>query len=156
MLDKIDELLSGLDIPNRKIEHEAVFTVSESQGLLSDKVPVKSLMLKEKGDGRKFLVIVPGEEKLDIKNLELAVGSKKLSFARPEVLLETLGVTPGSVSLFCLLYDGAKNIEVVVAQNLLKEDEIGFHPFDNTATIFIPAASIEKIIERTGHTYHRL
>lgn len=156
MLDKINKLLTDLEIPNRKIEHEAVFTVSESQGLLSDKVPVKSLMLKEKGDGRKFLVIVPGEEKLDIKNLELTIGSKKLSFARPEVLLETLGVTPGSVSLFCLLSDGAKNIEVVVAQKLLNEDEIGFHPFDNTATIFIPASSIEKIIEYTGHAYHKL
>lgn len=156
MLDKINELLADLDIPNRKIKHDAVFTVSESQGLLADKVPVKSLMLKEKGDGRKFLVIVPGEEKLDIKNLEQVVGSKKLSFAKPEVLLETLGVTPGSVSLFCLMHEGATNIEVVVAQQLLNKDEIGFHPFDNTATIFIPGISIEKIIDHIGNKYHLL
>ena len=41
---KVFELLDGLGIQYRLQEHEAVFTVAESSTVLSEKVPVKSLL----------------------------------------------------------------------------------------------------------------
>lgn len=149
--DAVVALLQELEIPYKAIEHPAVFTVEESLQVVAEKRPVKNLLLQEKNDGRKILVIMDGNTRLDPKGIAQKLDAKKLSFAKPEVLLQTLGVTPGSVSLFSLVLDSAKNVEVVVDETLLAEKEIGFHPNDNTATIFIPGKAITGFIERTGH-----
>lgn len=154
MRDQIRELLEGLEIPYRWVEHPAVHTVADSAKHIEDKRPIKNLLLQEKGDGRKILVIMAGEEKLDVKALASQLGTKKLRFAAPEVMFETLGVTPGAVSIFGLLHPGSEGVEVVVDQSLLDEPELGFHPNDNTATIFLPDSSLEKILSSTGHTMH--
>lgn len=124
--------------------------------MITDKRPIKNLLLKEDKGERLILVIMDGEQKLNTKILAKTLGIKKLQFAKPEVLKETFGVEPGAVSLFGILHPGAENIEVIVDKNIVKEPEIGFHPNENTSTIFIPGAAIEKILLRTGHRYQIL
>jgi Ala-tRNA(Pro) deacylase len=153
MKDEIFELLKELDIPYRYIEHKAVFTVEEAMGEIADKRPIKNLLLKEDKGERLVLVIMDGEQKLDAKSLAKTLGIKKLQFAKPEVLKKTFGVEPGAVSLFGILHDTAKRVEVVVDETLVIEPEIGFHPNENTSTIFVPGIAIEKIIQKTGHSY---
>ncbi|MBI2798273.1 hypothetical protein HYX70_03175 [Candidatus Saccharibacteria bacterium] len=74
-------------------------------------------------------------------------------FADEPTLSETLGVTPGAVSVFGLLHDGSDKVEVIIDKSLLAEDELGVHPNENTATIFMSASALEKIIKKTGHKY---
>ncbi len=154
MKDKIFELLKQLAISYRYVEHPAVFTVAEAKEKVEDKRPIKNLLLKEDKGERLILVIMDGNQKIDTKVLAKKLSLKKLQFAKPELLKATLGIEPGSVSLFNILYAGSKSVEVVVDQSLLKEPEVGFHPGVNTSTVFIPASAIEKILKRTGHTYH--
>jgi len=145
--------LDELGIEHREEEHEAVFTVAESKKVLSEKVPVKSLLLQErKGEGL-VLVVMAGDKRLQAKQVSEALSLRKLEFAKPEVLKDTLGVTPGSVSLFGLLHDGSSGVMVVLDKQLIKEDEIGFHPNDNTSTIFIPGIALTKFIEHAGNKY---
>jgi Ala-tRNA(Pro) deacylase len=151
--ETLTQTLRNLGITFRRVEHEAVFTVAESKGVLPEKVPVKNLLLQEEKGDRKVLVVMAGDERMDTKKLARELGTKKLRFANAETLYETLGVTPGSVSLFSLLHDSSDGVEVVVDQTLVHEHEVGFHPNDNTATIFIPGAAIETILKQTGHTY---
>jgi Ala-tRNA(Pro) deacylase len=152
--DEVIRVLDELKVPYRVVEHPAVFTVAESMEVVKEKRPIKNLLLQEKGDGRKFLVVMDGNTRLDPKDLAQKLDAKKLSFAKPEVLLQTLGVTPGSVSPFGLLLDSSKGIEVVIDEVLLAEKELGFHPNDNTATFFIPGESLAKLVEHSGHQAH--
>lgn len=149
----IQNILDSLEIPYRVLLHPAVFTVEESTQHLSDKIPVKNLVLYEEKGTRVFLVIMAGLKRLDTKRLASALTAKKLRFASADMLLAVLGVTPGSVSLFNLYHSGSNNIEVVFDQELLDADELGFHPGANTATVFIPSASVETILKHTGHRY---
>lgn len=144
-------LLAKLGISYRLQEHEAVFTVAESSKVLKEKVPVKSLLVRaEKGDSI-WMVIMRGDERIDMKMLAGELGVKRLVFVRPDDVEMYVGVKPGSVSLFGLLHDDAHHLEVIVDETLMDEDEIGFHPNDNTATVFIAPAEIKRVLNATGH-----
>lgn len=153
--DQILTLLDDLGISYRWEDHPAVFTVTESISHLQDKQPTKNLVLKD-NTGSSVMVVMDGIARLDTKKIASEIGMKKLSFAKPEFLLETLGVTPGSVSVFGLLKESAKNMHVVLDSNILGSNEVGFHPNDNTASIFISGDSLEKIVTACGHTPHIL
>ena len=93
--------LDQLGIVTRTIEHEAVFTVAESSRLERE-LPgghTKNLFLKDKKD-RLFLVVALGHAHIDLKTLNKTLGSDRLSFGRPELLMEVLGVPAGSVTPF--------------------------------------------------------
>jgi Ala-tRNA(Pro) deacylase len=154
--ETLNQTLQNLGIPFRRVAHEAVFTMAESKGVLAEKVPVKNLLLQEEKGDRKILVVMCGDKRLDTKALARTLGTKKLRFASAETLFDSLGVTPGSVSLFSLFHDNSDGVEIVVDQALTAEQEVGFHPNDNTATIFIPGASVETVLRHTGHKYHVL
>jgi Ala-tRNA(Pro) deacylase len=153
---EIGKTLKELAIPCREVKHPAVFTVAESLKYLEDKRPIKNLLLQEKGKGRKVLVIMGGDTRLDLKKIEQELGIRKLSFAKEDVLYETLGVMPGAVSIFGLLHDGSDGVEVILEENLLDEKELGFHPNTNTSTIFVPGTMLFKIVKHTGHKLHVL
>jgi Ala-tRNA(Pro) deacylase len=156
MKDEILQFLTELDIPYHFEEHPAVFTVAEALEKIEDKRPIKNLLLVEAKGERLVLVIMDGEQKLDTKFLARTLGIKKLQFAKPDILKTTLGVEPGSVSLFGVLHSGSEKVEVIIDESLMGESEIGFHPNLNTATIFIPGSACEKILQKTSHTYRIL
>lgn len=153
MKDRIASVLDGLNIEHREEEHEAVFTVAESKQHLSEKVLVKSLLLREKRGSEFVLVIMAGDKRLDTNKVSNIFGLRRMMFARPEELKDKLGVTPGSVSLFSLLHENSDEVQVLVDEELLKEKEVGFHPNDNTSTIFIPGESITSFIKKAGNKY---
>lgn len=156
MKNEIFRLLDELNIPYSFVEHKAVFTVAEAVGVTRDKRPIKNLLLREDKGGRLILVIMDGEKKLNAKNLAKTLGIKKLQFAKPEILKKTFNVEPGAVSLFGILHPEAKRVEVIIDKTLMGEPEIGFHPNENTSTIFVPGSAVEKILRKTGHNYHIL
>ncbi len=153
MKDSVTNLLDQLDISYRYEEHVAVFTVAESVQNIKNKRPIKNLLLQSDKKDRTFLVIMDGKEKLDMKTLAKKLDVKKLRFASPEVMMEKLGVKPGSVSLFGVLSPDSAVVEVIIDQSLVSEPELGFHPNDNTATVFIAGSTVEKILKHSRHTY---
>ncbi len=154
-MDKLDQqqiitTLKALDIPHRIVQHPPVFSVADSVGVAPEKYPVKNLFLVERNGPRKLLVIMDGLARLDVKGLAADLGTAKLHFGNENTLRQHMGVAPGSVSLFCLLHPGSQDVEVVVQKQLLSQPELGFHPGDNTATVFIPGASIERFVAGVG------
>ena len=67
---------------------------------------IKNLFLKDKRE-QLWLVVCPEDRPVDLKTLPALIGSARLSFARPEILREVLGVEPGSVTPFGLINDTA-------------------------------------------------
>jgi Ala-tRNA(Pro) deacylase len=69
-----------------------------------------------------------------MKALKDSIGSAHFSFGKPDLLMETLGVAPGSVSPFSLINDSELRVQVVLDQEMMAFDYLNFHPLENTAT----------------------
>lgn len=144
--------LDQLGIATSTVEHPAVFTVAESSAL-DREIPgghTKNLFLKD-AKGRLFLVIAHAETRVDLKRLPALIGSARLSFGRPELLMEALGVTPGSVTAFAVMNDEQGRVGVVVDETLMRFDTINCHPLVNSATTSIARDDLLRFIRACGH-----
>lgn len=144
--------LAELGIDTETVEHEAVFTVAESERLHRE-LPgghTKNLFLKD-GKDQLWLVVAESHTPVDLKALPKAIGSARLSFGKPDLLMEVLGVTPGSVTALALVNDKARLVSVVVDERLMQYDSINCHPLVNTATTRIARDDLIAFMRACGH-----
>ncbi|MGQ0664365.1 MAG: prolyl-tRNA synthetase associated domain-containing protein [Pseudomonadota bacterium] len=144
--------LAELGIETETHEHRAVFTVEQSRELHA-RIPgghSKNLFLKDAKD-RLWLIVAPAEAAVDLKALPERIGSKRLSFGRPELLFEALGVEAGSVTPFALINDTGRRMTLVIDQAMLSEEVLNFHPLENTATTSISPADLIAFVRACGH-----
>ena len=152
-MESVLKVLKELGIPYQAFEHPAVFTVAESEKYDLD-IPggkTKNLFLRNKQADQYYLVIMEGKKRADLKKLAELLGEKRLSFGSSEKLDEILGLTPGSVSPFGLINDLEKRVIVVVDEDLLEHELVGFHPNINTQTLVISKMDFKKYLEWCGH-----
>lgn len=144
--------LAELGIASTTVEHPPVFTVGEARALRGA-IPgahIKNLFLKDKKD-RLWLVVVEEDAAIDLKSLPARIGSARLSFGRPELLREVLGVEPGSVTPFAVINDGEGRVSVVLDARIAAADRVNCHPLVNTATTTIAAADLLGFLRACGH-----
>lgn len=135
------------------VEHSAVYTIADAlihvpaiPGLM-----VKNLFVRDAKGRRHFLVIVPFDKRVDLAALGRLLPASKLSMASPERLLQHLGITPGSVSLFALIHDSAQAVELVLDQAVWEADSVQAHPLRNTATVALSHATLVRFLAHTGY-----
>ena len=144
--------LSELGIETVTTEHAPVFTVEESQSLRGA-IPgghCKTLFLKSK-KGDLWLVVADEARRVDLKRLAKHLGGGNLSFGKPELLNEVLGVEPGSVTPFALINDRQNRVRVVLDQGMLEHKQLNYHPLKNDATTTIASADLQAFIAALGH-----
>lgn len=144
--------LAELGIATTTVEHPAVFTVAESDKLEHD-MPgghTKNLFLKDAKD-QLFLVVAEHHARIDLKSLPKIIGSARLSFGKPELLQQVLGVTPGSVTVFAVLNDIHQRVSVVLDAALMRHSSVNGHPLENTATTNIARDDLLRFIRACGH-----
>ena len=99
----------------------------------------KHLLVQErKGEKKKYLVITDSSKQVDLKSLKEELDCRKLEFVSPSDMESLINATPGNVSIFNLIYDENKEIELIIDEDLLEADEIAFHPLYNGMSIFMP------------------
>jgi Ala-tRNA(Pro) deacylase len=141
-----------LGLATRTVEHEPMFTVAESRKL-EHELPgahTKNLFLKDEG-GDLFLVVAMSSTRVDLKALARSLGAGRFSFGKPELLMEVLGVPPGSVTAFAVINDRTRRVRVVIDAALMKQDSINCHPLENTATTNIARDDLLRFIRFCGH-----
>jgi Ala-tRNA(Pro) deacylase len=148
LLRRLDELA----IAHRTTDHDAVFTVEESQKLHVDLPGMhsKNLFFKDAAD-RLWLLTAEANRRVDLKTLHARIGAKRLSFGKPDLLMEVLGVTPGSVTPFALINDAARRVSFVLDAAMADAPQLNFHPLVNTATTCISAEGLRAFLRSTGH-----
>ena len=147
------QFLDSLNIQHSTKNHPPVFTVSESESL-RDEIPgghTKNLFVKDKKD-QYFVLTVEERATVDLKTVHRVIGaSSRVSFGRPEKLMEYLGVVPGSVTVFGAFNDTGNNVTFVLDEDLMKHDIINGHPLSNDATTSIGRDDLIRFLEATGH-----
>ncbi len=150
--EQLMDYLQSLGIETETVEHPPVFTVEEAKahrGALAG-AHIKNLFLKDK-KGDLFLVVALEDRPINLKEFRHRVGAKNLSFGKPELLMEVLGIEPGSVTLFSVINDRENRVRVVLDKALLEIDPINAHPLTNTATTAISGADVLKFLDHTNH-----
>ena len=145
--------LDSLGIAHKTKDHPPVFTVAESVSL-RDEIPgghTKNLFVKDKKDNF-FLLTVEENASVDLKTVHHLIGAaSKVSFGKPEKLMEFLGVAPGSVTAFGAINDTGNNVTFVLDADLMQADIINCHPLSNDATTSIGRDDLIRFMEATGH-----
>lgn len=156
--DDLFSYLRNLGIETKTVSHPPLYTVADSQALRGeiDGGHTKNLFLKDKKDNF-FLVTAQEDATVDLKSIHGLIGAaSRVSFGKPEPLLELLGVTPGAVSLFGLLNDTAGRVKFFIDGGLLAHDVVNAHPLINEATTSIRTEDVRRFVEATGHAFNVL
>jgi Ala-tRNA(Pro) deacylase len=152
-LDRAD-LLRFFDahgIAHRTMDHPPVFRVEEGREIKAAMpgAHTKNLFLKDAKD-RLWLVSARGETQVDLKRLHKVIGSARLSFGNEALLWQTLGVRPGSVTVFALINDTGGRVTPVLDAALFEEDPVNFHPLLNDATTAVSRRGLLAFLEALG------
>lgn len=145
--------LDALGITHTTISHPPMRTVDDAQALRGSLTGghSKNLFLKNK-KGKLWLLVAEEEATVNLKAFGKAVGAGSISFGKPELLMETLGVIPGAVSPFTLINAAPGSITPVFDTGLLAHDPLNFHPLDNTMTTTIAKTDLLRFVEALGHS----
>ncbi len=107
----------------------------------------KNLFLCNRQKTNYYLLIMPGDKPFKTKELSGQLGISRLSFADAQAMEELLDVHPGSVSVLGLINDTDHKIQLVIDEDVLKEEYFGCHPCENTSSLKFKTSQLtEKIL----------
>ncbi len=141
--------LEDIGVSFKEYTHGAVFTCEEARQeriyMELKGIKSKNLFLKDRKSRRFYLIVLPEDKPMNIKEMEERLG-EKLKFANPDNLKEILGITPGSVSPFGLINDAEHKVSVLIDKEVWDADYVSFHPNINTATLELKGEDFRKYI----------
>jgi Ala-tRNA(Pro) deacylase len=157
---EVYETLKALDIKVESISHPEVKKCEQSK-LYYDKAGYdtskyglcKNIFIRDKKGKKFWLVILDYCSDIDMDILRSDLESSKLGPATKENLSEILGVESGSVSLFSILNDKAKKVEVIIDRKLIEKEKLAFHPNYSGITTFISKSDAVKFLEASETKY---
>ncbi|NLJ58468.1 MAG: prolyl-tRNA synthetase associated domain-containing protein [Tissierellia bacterium] len=148
------DILDKLNIEYRGVDHQEAQTIEslkEVEKILDVKI-CKNLFLCNSQKTKFHLLIMPGDKKFLTKNLSKQINSSRLSFANGEFMEKLLNISPGSLSLFGLIFDKEYKVKLIIDKEVLENEYLGFHPCVNTTTLKVKTEDIlNKFIPYTGH-----
>jgi Ala-tRNA(Pro) deacylase len=147
------ETLATLGLAPTCHEHPPLATVDDAHAIW-DSLPgaqVKNLFIKDAGR-QYWLVVVPGDPRMDTKAMAPLIGSKRISFGSADDLRAILGVEPGSVTPLAMMNDTRHQVRLVIHAPLMAEPTLLVHPLVNTATLEMPPADLTRFLAHHGVT----
>lgn len=146
------DYLKGAGIGWTTHAHAPVFTVEDARALRGalPGTHTKNLFLEDRKSGL-WLVVAREALGVDLNALAKALPAPRFSFGKPELLIEVLGIAPGSVTPFALMNDPGARVRVVFDEGLFDADPVNFHPLRNDRTTAISARDLLAFARKTGH-----
>lgn len=146
------QLLDRRGITYELYEHAAVFTVAEAiaANIPRSEFGAKNLFLRDDKHRAYYLVAVPSQKSVSLREIQERLHARRLSFASDRDLATMLGLTPGSVTPLGALNDAGHRVEVVIDQDIVDAGRVAVHPCDNTATILLATEDLIDLLRRCG------
>ena len=135
-------------------EHKAVYNMAELAEVPCPypEADAKNLFVRDDKKQNYYLITVKGEKRVNLKAFRKAQGTRNLRFASAEDLMERLGLIPGAVTPLGVLNDETRSVKVFLDQDFLQEPGlVGVHPNENTATVWLKAEDLIRIIREHGN-----
>lgn len=143
VLDEIRKLLDGKNIPYKCWTHAPVHTSEEAANVRG--VPLasgaKALILRS--EGKFLMVVIAGDQKVDMKKVKKVINSSRLSLATPEEALQVTHCVIGSIPPFGNLF----GIPVYCDNSLLKNPVINFNAGRHDTSIAMAAEDYKTAVQ---------
>ena len=133
-------------------EHGAVFNMEELKAveLPYPDADAKNLFVRDDKRRNYYLITVKGDKRVDLKDFRTKHELRPLTFASADELMDIMKLIPGAVTPLGLLNDEEHKVKLFL-DDAFGEGLIGVHPNDNTATIWLQTADLERIIKEHGN-----
>ena len=117
-------------------------------------VMCKNLFLCNRQKTSFYLLLMPGDKKFKTKELSHQIGSARLSFADAEDMLKYLDIEPGAVSVMGLMNDTGHQVQLLIDEDILKDEYLGCHPCVCTSSLKLKMKDLlERYLPAVGHEY---
>ena len=152
---RVYDYLDDLHIAYQRVDHapadnmEVCREIDKSLGA----VICKNLFLCNRQQTVFYLLMMPDDKPFKTKELSSQINSSRLSFASPAHMLAYLDIEPGSVSILGLMNDKDRVVNLLVDEDVLKDDYVGCHPCVNTSSLKIRTDDLFNVfLPSTNHT----
>ncbi|OZB92269.1 prolyl-tRNA synthetase associated domain-containing protein [Paenibacillus sp. XY044] len=155
---EILNMLEQLNISYDYIEHPAAYTIEDmdSFALPNAHQVAKNLFIRDDKKRGYFLITLQKDKTVNLKQLRGTLDSRPLSFASEEDLSNYLGLQKGAVSPFGILNDTERKVVFIVDEDLFQKTNIGIHPNENTATIWLSPDDLMSVIKEHGTAFRMI
>lgn len=146
------EALRAMGIEFERVDHPAVYNMAETAELTlpHPEGEAKNLFLRDDRREQYFLLTVRGDRRVDLKEFRRAHQTRPLKFASEEELSSLLGLIPGAVTPLGVLNDEARRVKFFL-DRAFAGGLAGVHPNDNTATLWLRAEDLIRIVREHGN-----
>lgn len=150
---EVYEFLQAQGVTYEVTEHKAVYNMDEltEVELPYPEADAKNLFVRDDKKSSYYLITVRGGKHVDLQEFRKVYGTRRLSFASAEDLERLLGLFPGSVTPLGLLNNAEKNVKLFLDSDFGEDDLIGVHPNENTATVWLKAGDLLRLIREHGN-----
>ena len=151
--NEICEYLKNENIYYEITEHEAVYNMEELKNLEFPypEADAKNLFVRDDKKRNYYLITVKGDKRVNLKDFQEKNGTRRLSFASSDDLMNILKLIPGAVTPLGILNDEDIKVIFYIDKDFKSENLIGVHPNDNTATIWLKTDDLINIIKKHGN-----
>ncbi|WP_155964821.1 prolyl-tRNA synthetase associated domain-containing protein [Streptococcus ruminantium] len=156
MENLVFERLAQLGMNYEIVEHPAALTTQDADRYIEglEGVRTKSMFLTNKKKTAYYLLIMDDQKQLDMDLFRELVGANRIRMASSDSLMEKMQLPVGVVSVFGLLNNPERDIQVYFDKEILSDPILTFHPNVNTKTIFIKTEDVLRFVEEIGFTAH--
>ncbi len=142
ILTKLDEL----NISYKVFNHEPIMTMEQGKDIEKQMgVPAVKTLLLVNHHKQFFMVLLPADKKLNIKELAKQIGSGHLSFASADDISRLLHAYPGAVGPLGLLFDENKEIKLIIDKELTQQHKVAMHPCENNCSLRLDFQDFIKV-----------
>lgn len=147
---QVYDIFDKLNIKYSTMYHDPIRTVDESQDIIKkiNGIVCKNLLL----NGEKYYMYVTNiNTEINMKSISKKLGEKKIRFTDRTKLCEILNVEPSCATIFSLINENSKKINVVM-DDTIQKSLVNFHPMRNDATTTISYDDLLKFLNYIGYT----
>ncbi len=151
---RVYDMLDNLGIEYFRTDHEPAGDMEACNKIdkILDVTICKNLFLCNRQKTVFYLLMMPGDKPFKTKELSSQINSARLSFATADAMLEYLDIEPGSVSIMGLMNDKNNMVNLLVDEDILKDEFIGCHPCVNTSSLKIRTKDVfDKYLKAVNH-----
>jgi len=130
---KVKNYLDKQNIDYEELAHKTVYTAYDASQTLKKELKEIAKNLLIKADNTYALVVVPADKKLDLNKIKKALGAKKISIPKEEVMVKVLKIKPGAISSFGKLH----KLEMLVDKAMTKTKKAVFSTGSISDSVFM-------------------
>jgi len=152
-ISKKKDRLDALGMDYKRADHAHADTMEDCMAIekvLGAKI-CKNLFLCNRQKTSFYMLLMPGDKPFKTKFLTSQLNCARLSFAEADKMQEYLHTIPGSVSALELIFDTDNNIQLVIDNDLMKDEYICGHPGINTSTVCLLRDDMLRYVREAKH-----